>query len=107
MSIEKMTTMEQVETRANLYRLATEAFESEGFATQPIKGGRLIGLGNGHYAKVAISICDPDKVDNAIQAYADQMRVNAAHAAERAAKAEEKACKAAARAAKREAKATE
>ena len=49
MSIEKMTTMEQVETRANLYRLATEAFESEGFATQPIKGGRLIGLGNGHF----------------------------------------------------------
>lgn len=107
MSIEKMTTIEQAEARANLYRLATDAFESAGFATQPIKGGRLIGLGDGHYAKVSISICDPDKVDNAIQAYADQMRVNAAWAAERAARAEEKARKAAERAAKREAKAAE
>lgn len=101
MTIEKMPVKAQTEVRANLYRLATDVLESNGYPTQPIKGGRLIDLGEGYYGKISISICDPDKVDDAIQAYAAQMKVNAARAAERAKKEEEKAKKAAERAAKR------
>ena len=101
MEMEKMAIKAQAETRANLYRIVTDALGSENFATQPIKGGRLIDLNNGYYAKVSISIIDPNNVEPAIQAYADQMRVNAARAAERAEREAEKALKAAERAAKR------
>lgn len=101
MEMEKMPVKVQAETRANLYRIVTDALESEKFPTQPIKGGRLIDLGNGYFGKVSVSIVDPDNVEPAIQAYADQMKVNAARAAERAEKEAEKARKAAERAAKK------
>ena len=101
MELEKMAVKAQAETRAHLYRIVTDALEVEKLPTQPIKGGRLIALGNGYYGKVSISIIDPSNVEPAIQAYADQMRVNAARAAERAEKEAEKARKAAERAAKR------
>ena len=104
MELEKMAVKAQAETRANLYRIVTDALEVEKFPTQPIKGGRLIDLGNGYYGKVSISIIDPSNVEPAIQAYADQMRINAARAAERAEREAEKARKAAERAAKREEK---
>lgn len=101
MSIEKMSTVEAIETRKTLYAISTEALNMAGYETQPVKGGSLINLGNGHYAKLAISVCDPSKVDGYITEYAEQQAKNAQRAAEAAAKAEEKARKAAERAAKR------
>ena len=105
MSIEKMSTVEAIEVRKTLYSIATEALNMAGVETQPVKGGSLITLNDGHFAKLAISVCDPSKVDGYIAEYAEQQAKNAQRAAEAAAKAEEKARKAAERAAKRAANA--
>lgn len=101
MELEKMSTGEAAETRANLYNIAISAFEQNGIAAIPIKGGSLLDLGNGYHAKLAVSVCDPKKVGSYIEAYAEQQAKNAARMAERAARAEEKARKAAERAAKK------
>ena len=61
--MEKMTTQEAATTRAGLYATTRDALEAAGFPTESIKGGALIDLGNGQYAKLAISICDATKFD--------------------------------------------
>ena len=99
--MEKMNVKDQASTRANLYMMVSEVLEQNGMATQPIKGGRLIDLGNGYFGKISISVCDPEKVDAYVEAYAEQMQVNAERAAARAEKEAEKARKAAERASKK------
>ena len=90
----KLTVKESAEIRANLYNIALNAFAENGITNQPITGGALIALADGHYAKVSISICDDDKVESYIAKYAEQQIKSAQRAAERASKAEEKANKA-------------
>lgn len=102
--MEKMAVKDQATTRANVYGLVTEILEQNGMPTQPIKGGRLIDLGNGYFGKISVSVCDPSKVDEYVQAYAEQMQVNAERAQARAEKEAEKARKAEERATKRASK---
>lgn len=102
--MEKMSTVQAIETRKELYEIVLGALEKEGITNQPVKGGSLIALTGdnaGYYAKVSISICDPSKVDGYIEEYADQQAKNAVRAQEAAARAEEKARKAAERAEKK------
>lgn len=101
MVLEKMNVKEAAEVRANLYDTVLTELDARGMSNQPVKGGALVDLGTGYFAKVSIAICDPAKVDGYIQEYAEQQAKNAERAAERAAKAEEKARKAAERAAKK------
>ena len=99
--MEKMDVVKQVATRKFLYEVIVDALHSNGFSTEPIKGGILIDLNNGYHAKAAISICDPEKVEGWRSEYAEQMEKNAQKAAIRAEKEREKAEKAKARAAKK------
>lgn len=102
--MEKMGTVAAIETRKKLYDIVLSALEAEGMTNQPIKGGSLVALtgdAEGYFAKVSISICDSDKVDTYINAYAEQQAKNAVRAQEAAARAEEKARKAAERAEKK------
>lgn len=99
--MEKMTMKEQVATRKELYDIVIKGLGAEGYATEPIKGGILIDLGMGHYAKAAISVCDPEKVGAWRHEYAEQMEKNAQRAAAKAEKEREKAEKAKERAAKK------
>lgn len=99
--MEKMNVAQQVSTRKALYELLVNALNDNLLYTEPIKGGILIDLNNGYYAKAAISICDPDKVDGWRAEYAEQMEKNARNAAARAEREREKAEKAKARAAKK------
>ena len=99
--MEKMDVVKQVATRKSLYEIVVDALHSNGFSTEPIKGGILIDLNNGYHAKAAISICDPEKVEGWRSEYAEQMEKNAQKAAVRAEKEREKAEKAKARAAKK------
>lgn len=61
--MDKMTVKDSAETRANLYNTAIDAFEASGLTTEPFKGGVLVDLGNGYFAKMAISVCDATKFD--------------------------------------------
>ena len=103
----KMETKEQVATRARLYDAITEKLTSLGMDTETIKGGRLIDLGNGFFARVQVSICDVEKVPEYRAEYAEQLQKDAEKAIEKARKADEKAAKAAERAAKKTAPAAE
>ena len=100
--MEKMSMAKQAEVRKELYEKALSSLAVAGYPTETIKGGALIDLGDGQYAKLSISICDPTKFDLE-QTRADYQE-SVAKAAERAeAKAQrmrEKAEKAAAKAAK-------
>jgi len=91
---------EAVAARANLYDIATEAFDVAGISSEPVKGGRLLDLGDGNFAKVQISICAQDKVQKYREEYADQCAKNAARAEEKATKEADKAAQAAAKAGK-------
>ena len=106
--MEKMTVKESAETRANLYTVAIDALEATGLKTEPFKGGVLIDLGNGYFAKMAISVCDATKFDleETRAEYAAQVEARnlaaekaAKKAAEKAKKEAEKAEKAAAKSA--------
>ena len=99
--MEKMDVVKQVVTRKFLYEVIVDALHSNGFSTEPIKGGILIDLNNGYHAKAAISICDPEKVEGWRSEYAEQMEKNAQKATIRAEKEREKAEKAKARASKK------
>ena len=100
--MEKMSMAKQAETRATLYEKALSSLAVAGYKTETIKGGSLIDLGDGYFAKLSISICDPTKFDLE-QTRADYQE-SVAKAAERAEvkaqKMREKAEKAAAKAAK-------
>lgn len=100
--MEKMTVKESAETRATLYSTAISALEATGLKTEPIKGGVLIDLGNGYFAKMAISICDATKfnLEETRAEYAAQVEARNAAAEKAAAKAAEKAKKAAEKAKK-------
>ena len=107
--MEKMTVKDSAETRANLYNTAIEAFETEGLKTEPFKGGVLIDLGNGYFAKMAISVCDATKFDleETRAEYAAQVEARNAAAEKAATKAAEKAKKDAEKAEKAAAKTAE
>ena len=107
--MEKMTVKDSAETRANLYNTAIGAFEASGLTTEPFKGGVLIDLGNGYFAKMAISICDATKFDleETRAEYAAQVEARNAAAEKAATKAAEKAKKEAEKAEKAAAKAAE
>jgi hypothetical protein len=100
--MEKMTVKESAETRATLYSIAISALEATGLKTEPFKGGVLIDLGNGYFAKMAISICDATKfnLEETRAEYAAQVEARNAAAEKAAAKAAEKAKKAAEKAKK-------
>ncbi len=100
--MEKLSVKEAAETRANLYAVTREAIENAGLNTEPIKGGVLIALPDGYFAKMAISICDATKfdVEEARSEYQAQLKARAEAAEKALAKEAEKAAKAAAKAAK-------
>lgn len=85
-----MNTIEQIGTRKHLYEILSATLENDNMMTEPVKGGRLIDLNNGYFAKFAVSICDPEKVEKYRNEYADQLRKNAEREAERKAKKEPK-----------------
>ena len=104
--MDKLSIKESTETRVNLYEIATEALNEKGFATEPIKGGVLVSLADGYFAKLALSVCDATKFD--LEAtrteYADIVAAREERAAKAKAKVEEKAAKAAEREAAKAAK---
>ena len=107
--MEKMTVKESAETRATLYNTAINALEATGLKTEPFKGGVLVDLGNGYFAKMAISVCDATKFDleETRAEYAAQVEARNVAAEKAAAKAAEKAKKDAEKAEKAAAKAAE
>lgn len=107
--MEKMTVKESAETRATLYNTAISALEATGLKTEPFKGGVLVDLGNGYFAKMAISVCDATKFDleETRAEYAAQVEARNVAAEKAAAKAAEKAKKEAEKAEKAAAKAAE
>ena len=100
--MEKMSMAKQAETRAILYEKALSSLATAGYQTETIKGGALISLGDGYYAKMSISICDATKFDleQTRAEYQEAMAKAAERAEAKAKKAREKAEKAAAKAAK-------
>lgn len=104
--MEKLTVKESAEIRAGLYDVTLGALDNAGFPTETIKGGALIHLANGYFAKISISVCDASKFDlEATRAeYQAQLEARAEAAAKAAAKVAEKEAKAAERAAKAAAK---
>lgn len=101
----KMASKDAVAVRAQAYDVITEALASVGMETEPIKGGRLVDLGNGFFGRVQFSVCETEKVQGYRDEYAEQLQKDAEKAIERAKKADEKAAKAAERAAAKAAKA--
>lgn len=100
-TLAKMDTISAAAFRANIYDIIAKALEENGMTTEPIKGGRLIDLGNGYYGKIAVSICDPAKIGTWREEYAEQLRKKAERAQAHADKEAEKARKAAEKAAKK------
>lgn len=107
--MEKLPVKESAQIRTNLYGVVLNAINEAGYETETIKSGSLIHLPDGHFAKLAISVCDASKfsLENTRAEYQAQLdaRVVAAEkaavrAAEKEAKAAEKAAKEAAKAAK-------
>ena len=100
-TLAKMDTISAAAFRTNIYDIVTKTLEENGMATEPVKGGRLIDLGNGYYGKIAVSICDPAKIEIWREEYAEQLRKKAERAQAHADKEAEKARKAAEKAAKK------
>lgn len=105
--MEKMSVKAQAETRANLYQVTEAALINAGKETEPFKGGILVNLGEGYWAKMNITVCDATKFDiDAVraeyQASLDAKAEKAAKHAEKLAKEAEKAAAKAAKAAKAE-----
>lgn len=102
---EKLSPAEQNRLRSILYNVVREALEGAGYTTETFIKGTLIHLEDGQFAKLGISIADPEKFDLAETraTYAAQQ----AAAAERAEKAVEKAQKVAAKQAAKAAAAAE
>ena len=99
---EKMKVAEQAAIRANIYNAAGASIQEMGYSTETISDGMLIHLGEGQYAKLKVSICDPTKFDLEIEreTYAQKMRDAAERAEKARLKAEEKERKAKEKAAK-------
>lgn len=97
--MEKLTVKESAEIRSNLYEIALSSLDENGFATETIKGGALIHLPNGYFAKISISVCDATKFDleETRAEYQAQLEARAEATAKAAAKAAEKEAKAAAK----------
>lgn len=91
--MEKMTTKNAAVVRENLYEICMRAFDEYGYAVENIKGGKLINFGEG-FAKVSISICDPEKVDKWREEYNEQQEKNLERATKKAQKEFEKKAKA-------------
>lgn len=71
-----MNVKQATETRASLYGIACNALNQNGMPTESIRGGALIDLGNGYFAKMSISICDATKfsAEDARADYQEQMK---------------------------------
>ena len=97
--MEKLTVKESAEIRSNLYEVTLSALDESGFVTETIKGGALIHLPNGYFAKISISVCDATKFDleETRAEYQAQLEARAEATAKAAAKAAEKEAKAAAK----------
>lgn len=95
--MDKMSMKEQAEVRVNLYSMAEKVLNDNGYYTEHIKGGMLINIGNGRYAKMSVSICDSDKVDKWREEYAESMAKKADKAEAKAERERLKAEKAAKR----------
>lgn len=97
--MEKMPTIQQIETRKELYGVIENAIS---YTSEPISDGLLVDLGNGYFAKVKVSICNAEKFDleGTRVEYAEKLRKRAEKAEAARIKAEERARKAAERAAK-------
>ena len=90
--MDKMSIKDATDVRVNLYGVTIDALQNEGFVVEPIKGGSLIHLGNGYFAKMAISVCDASKFDlEATRAeYAEAVATRKVKTEEAKAKAEAK-----------------
>ena len=73
--MDKMNVKQAPEVRATLYSLTCAALSQNGMPTESIKGGALIDLGDGYFAKMSISICDASKfnVEDARADYQEQI----------------------------------
>lgn len=103
---EKFSVAKQTEVRGELYDIVLSALNSNGYETETVSKGSLINLGEGQYARVQVSYCDPTKFDIEAErtAYSEKLAAAAARKEAQAQKAREKAEKAAAKAAKAAAK---
>lgn len=90
---EKLKVAEQAEIRANLYKVALGALQTEGMETEVVSKGAIVHLDNGQYARVQISYCDPTKFDLEKERaeYQGKLEKRAERAEKAAAKAREKA----------------
>ena len=97
--MEKMPTIQQIETRKELYSVIENSIE---YPSEAISDGLLVDLGNGYFAKVKVSICNAEKFDleKVRTEYAEKLQKRAEKAEAARIKAEERAKKAAERAAK-------
>lgn len=106
---EKMSVKDQAVVRSHLYEVALNAIVQDGKETEVISDGALIHLGDGQFAKLKISVCDPTKFD--LEAtrvrYQEKLTKQAELAEKRAEAAAEKARKAAEREAAKAAKEAE
>lgn len=93
MALEKMDIKTQAQTRANFYSRIEESLGD--YITEPVSDGLLIHLGNDHFAKIKVSVCDSTKfnLENERLAYADKCAKVAERAEKARIRAEEKAKK--------------
>lgn len=106
---EKMSVKDQAVVRSHLYEVALNAIVQDGKETEVISDGALIHLGDGQFAKLKISVCDPTKFDLEATraAYQEKLAKQAELAQKRAEAARIKAEKAAAKEAAKAAKEAE
>ena len=94
---EKMSVKDQAIVRSHLYEIALNAIVQDGKETEVISDGALIHLGDGQFAKLKISVCDPTKfnLEDVREKYQEKLAKQAELAQKRAEAAAEKARKAA------------
>ena len=107
--MDKLSVKESSAVRTELYDVALSALNGVGYDTEAIKGGALIHLPNGYFAKMSISVADATKfsLEEVREEYQAQLKAREAAAAKAEAKALEKAEKEKAKLAKEAAKETE
>lgn len=90
--MEKMNVKAQTEVRSTLYGEAIKGINELGYETETIKGGTLIHLPDGYFAKMTISVCDATKFDleKTRSEYQTALEARAARAEAAAKKAREK-----------------
>lgn len=100
--MDKLSVKESSAVRTELYDVALSALNGVGYDTEAIKGGALIHLPNGYFAKMSISVADATKfsLEEVREEYQAQLQARDIAVEKARLKAEEKKAKEALKAAK-------